>query len=127
MLTTPSTSSAKEQVEAFSPLSPVSKGWKQETALTEVASPEKLPLAIQVCTYAAEEDATHLAERIRQENLNAFVKKTKRSTSKIYYTVFIGRFKDYQEAQKTLSQFRKKEISRNFQDAFIRTLEPASR
>lgn len=115
---------AKEAIVGSSPLSPVSKtGEEQSVAPASIINDsERLPFVIQVCTYAAEEDATRLVERVHRENLSAFVKKSKRAGGKTYYSVFVGRFKDYSEAQKILAQFRKKEISRNFQDAFIRTL-----
>lgn len=79
--------------------------------------------AIQVCTYASQGDAERLVARLQNENFTAFVKDLRRSaTGKVYYAVFAGRFKDYDEAKTALANFQKKEISKPFQDAFIRTL-----
>ena len=77
---------------------------------------------IQVVTYANQTDAAGLLKRLRQEGFTGLVKQSTRSTGKVYYTVFVGRFKTYREAQETLAQLQKEEIAKPFQDAFIRTL-----
>lgn len=78
---------------------------------------------IQVATFATEEDAQKLVEKIEVGGLSAFVKGLTRSTGKVYYCVFIGRFQTSSEAEKALEKFRRKDISKSFQDAFVRSLD----
>lgn len=84
---------------------------------------EDLPYVIQAATYASSKDAEDLMSRFQQEGLNAFVKPLKRSGGKTYYCVFLGRFKDYRDAEAKLSEFKKKTSAQPFQDAFVRTLD----
>ncbi|HXV27346.1 MAG TPA: SPOR domain-containing protein [bacterium] len=78
---------------------------------------------VQIVTYANEDDAIQLQARLRQDGLQTLLRKSTRSSGKTYFTVFVGRFKTYREAQEMLARFQKKEISKPFQDAFIRTLQ----
>lgn len=80
------------------------------------------PYVVQIATFASEIDAQNLVESFEGENLPAFTKDLKRAGGKIYYSVFLGRYKNYQEAQRGLGFFRKKVVAKSFQDAFIRTL-----
>lgn len=77
---------------------------------------------IQVATFAIEGDASRLVDQLKEEKLNAFSKPLSRSGGRTYYCVFIGRFLSYGAAQGKLSEFRKKAISKSFQDSFIRPL-----
>lgn len=78
---------------------------------------------IQVATFATEDDARRLSSKVKESGMVSFVKPLTRSTGKVYYCVFIGRFASSQEAETNLEQFKKKEVSRSFQDAFVRTLD----
>ncbi len=78
---------------------------------------------IQVATFATEDDAKRLSSKIKESGMPSFVKPLTRSTGKVYYCVFIGRFTSAQDAEKRLEQFKKKEVSRSFQDAFVRSLD----
>ena len=78
--------------------------------------------AIQVATYALQADADSLAGQFRRRQFPSFVKGLNRPAGRIYYCVFIGPFQDYAEAEKEIDFFKKKEFSRPFQDAFIRSL-----
>ncbi len=120
-----SASAAEKQAstEKSSPLSPVLPA--------AVEPPAKIPAAnmegegnyvIQVCTYAVEPDAKRLLTQFQNEGLTSFVKVLQRAGAKTYYAVFLGRFKTYQAAQKSLADFQKKTIASPFRDAFIRTL-----
>ncbi len=100
-----------ENVNALTPSEPASAGGAQGA------------FVIQVVTYATQADGTGLLKRLNQDGFSGLVKQSTRNTGKIYYTVFVGRFKTYREAQENLAQFQKKEISKPFQDAFIRTLQ----
>ncbi len=77
---------------------------------------------IQVATFAAEADAVKLSSRLKEDSLSSFVKPLTRSSGKVYYCVFIGRFTDAPAAEKKLDEFRQKEVAKSFQDAFVRTI-----
>lgn len=108
------------------PESPAGGPESENTSETTTASVSEAgtegSFVIQVVTYANQTDAAGLLKRLRQEGFTGLVKQSTRSTGKVYYTVFVGRFKAYREAQETLAQFQKEEIAKPFQDAFIRTL-----
>ena len=84
----------------------------------------KQPYVIQVATFAQEEDAGRLAERLGRAGAGprVFVKALSRAGGRIYYCVFIGRFADYPDAESRLAKFKRMEAARPFQDAFIRSL-----
>jgi cell division septation protein DedD len=77
---------------------------------------------IQIATFAAQADADKLVLKVQQEGMKAFVKPLVRTGGKTYYCVFIGAFASNAEAEQQLAKFKKKELARPFQDAFIRTL-----
>lgn len=79
---------------------------------------------IQVATYAASEDAARIMDSLKQAGFEAFFKKQIRnSTGHTFFTVYLGRYQSYSDAQEFLTKFRKASVARPFQDAFIRTLE----
>ncbi|MCM8774952.1 MAG: SPOR domain-containing protein [Candidatus Omnitrophica bacterium] len=77
---------------------------------------------IQVATFAVESDAERLIKKFGEVGFSAFVRSLKSPSGKTYYSVFTGNFKDYSQAQDELEKFRKNQISKSFQDAFIRRL-----
>lgn len=104
------------------PLSPAESESAAEPAV-EKPKASKGRFVIQVATYVIRDDANRLLEDMKKTESRSFVKGLSRSSGKTYYSVFIGRFENYQEAQTALAQFKKTDISRSFKDAFIRTLE----
>lgn len=109
----------KETSASASPLAPVEN--VSSPAAPVSVSTDK-PYVVQVATYAGKKDAEVLVERFRKEQIPCFVKPLSRAGAKTYYCVFFGGFSDYREAEKTLTEFRKKPIAKPFQDAFVRTL-----
>lgn len=77
---------------------------------------------IQIATFAILSDAEKLVGKLKLEGWPCFAKPLVRSGGKTYFCVFLGAFKTYQEAEIKLAEFKKKEISKSFQDAFIRSL-----
>ncbi len=77
---------------------------------------------IQIATFAAQADADKLVERLKADTWKCFVKPLVRAGGRTYYCVFLGPYKTYQEAETKLNSFKKKEIAKSFQDAFIRSL-----
>ncbi len=77
---------------------------------------------IQIATFATLSDADKLVSKLKQSGWPCFAKPLVRSGGKTYFCVFLGAFKTYQEAEIKLAEFKKKEISKPFQDAFIRSL-----
>ncbi len=93
-----------------------------ETPAAVPAHPVMKGQVIQIATFAVQADAQKLVDKLRQDSWACFVKPLVRPGGKTYYCVFLGAFKSYQEAETKLSEFKKKDISKPFQDAFIRTL-----
>lgn len=83
---------------------------------------KEAPYVIQIATFAFDADGKRLKDKFQDQGLRSFVKTLKRADGKAYYSVFIGRFKTYSDAQAELANFKKKDLSRPFEDAFIRTL-----
>ncbi|MDP3919570.1 MAG: SPOR domain-containing protein [Candidatus Omnitrophota bacterium] len=81
-----------------------------------------LPYVIQVATYVGPQDAARVSEDLSEAKFPGFVQKLSRSGGRVYYSVFLGRYATFQEAQNKLVQFRKHRASRPFSDAFIRSL-----
>lgn len=80
---------------------------------------------VQVATYSVLEDANRIVQSLKQAGFESFYKKQVRSsTGQSFFTVCLGRFESYANAQETLAKFRKAAVARPFQDAFIRTMEP---
>lgn len=82
----------------------------------------KKPYVVQVCIYARKEDAERLVQQMTQEKFTAFYQPIRRSNSKMFHPVFLGRFKTFQEAQAQLEEFRKHPLSQSFPDSFVRSL-----
>ena len=103
----------------------------------------KAPNGQEILASCTEEEALHktfvsasrhINRRIAQQLINhtftclenagipVFVKSLSRPSGKVYYSLFLGRFKSYSEAQRQFESFKKLEASRPFKDAFIRTL-----
>lgn len=78
--------------------------------------------AIQIATFATREDAGNLIDKFKQAGWDAFEKSLTRSGSRLYYCVFVGRFSNRQEAETKLTDFKRSEVSKPFQDAFVRSL-----
>lgn len=78
---------------------------------------------IQIATYANSEDANGVLDDLKSAGFPVFVKALTRPTGKIFYSVFMGRYKTFQEAQLQLEKFRKKNVATPFEDAFIRSLD----
>ncbi len=91
------------------------------TPAAAVETPQK-GYVIQIATFASQTDAQKLVDRLRQDQWACFAKPLVRPGGKTYYCVFLGAFKSYPEAEGKLADFKKKDISKPFQDAFIRTL-----
>ena len=119
----PAASVAAVAVQAERPLKPVTA----QTAVPKTAAADNLEgdgkFVIQVATYVIQDDANRLRDDLLKIKIPAFVKGLSRSSGKIYYSVFLGRFSNYKRAQETLSTFKKSDLARSFKDAFIRTLK----
>lgn len=76
---------------------------------------------IQVVTYPSSQDAESIVKNLKNSGFRAFVKESARSGGRVFYMVLIGGFRTAAEAQAQLSKFRGQEVSRPFQDAFVRT------
>lgn len=78
---------------------------------------------IQIATYVVEADAKRMADVFNQQGWPSFVKGTSRAGGRIFYSVYIGRFKTQDDAQAHYTKFKSAEVAAPFQDAFIRTLK----
>lgn len=107
-------------VEAEKPVEPVRSAAPPAAEAKQRESSGRF--VIQVATYVTEQDALRVAERLLTEKMPAFVQGLSRSGGSVYYSVFLGRFPSYQDAQTEFSRFKKSSSSEPFQDAFIRTL-----
>ncbi len=76
---------------------------------------------IQVVTYPTKADADRIVSNFRKEGLKAYVKENVRPSGRVFYLVLLGGFKSEPEAQAQLLKFRKMEIARPFQDAFVKS------
>lgn len=113
-----------ESGDAQSAAKPREDGKKTPRSLTPKAEENvNYPYVIQVCTYVNQADALKLKEGLDREKIPVFVKDLTRGGGRTYYSVFIGRFETYREAEKKLDEFRNRNISQPFSDAFVRTLE----
>jgi hypothetical protein len=77
---------------------------------------------VQVATYFSEADAVKVASEMKSGDWPSFIRSVPRSDGKVFYSVYFGRFQDYQQAQEVLNRFRKTDVAGPFQDAFIRKL-----
>jgi len=76
---------------------------------------------IQVVTYPSAQDAESIVNTLKNSGFRAFVKESARPNGGVFYIVLIGGFRTVAEAQSQLLKFRKQEVARPFQDAFVRT------
>jgi len=93
---------------------------KTSKPFTGTASKSDL-YVIQVVTYPSSQDAESIVKNLKNSGFRAFVKESARSGGRVFYMVLIGGFRTAAEAQSQLSKFRGQELSRPFQDAFVRT------
>jgi len=116
----------KTAIKEETPLSAVTDITESETKepVTAKESISQGRFVIQVATYVIKDDAERLLGDMQKIGLNSFVKTQARSSGKTYYSVLIGRFENFQQAQQELAKFKKMDISRSFKDAFIRTINP---
>lgn len=77
---------------------------------------------IQVATYAVKSDAERIVERFSEAGIQSFVKSLKRPSGKLYYCVFLGTFPDYSTAEEALSDFKRTDSARPYQDSFVRRI-----
>lgn len=91
---------------------------RQKSVTSEVVG----SYAIQVVTYPSQVDADQLMETLKQDRLRAFVKEYKRPSGRFFYVVFLGPYRTEAEAQNQLTRFRSREVSKPFQDAFVKTI-----
>lgn len=120
----PQTSSTVLSDEASS-LSSVSSVAKASSSPSLESSSRITPQkgqVIQIATFAILSDAEKLVAKFQEDGSKSFAKPLIRPGGKTYYCVFLGPFPTYQEAESQLTRFKKKEISKPFQDAFIRSL-----
>lgn len=78
---------------------------------------------VQIATYFSEADAVKVADELKAGTWPSFIRSVPRSDGKVFYSVYLGRFQDYQQAQEVLTKFRKTAVAGPFQDAFIRKLK----
>lgn len=112
---------------ASSPLAPVTAESAAASSAAsapaaETPAPSQKGQVIQIATFAAQGDAEKLVDRLKKDGWPCFAKPLVRPGGKTYFCVFLGAFKTYQEAETKLSEFKKKEIAKPFQDAFIRSV-----
>lgn len=78
---------------------------------------------IQIATFAGPNDAERVQKTLKAAELPVFVKALTRPSGRVYYSVFMGRYASFDEAQDGYDLFRKNESGKGFQDAFIRTID----
>jgi cell division protein FtsN len=93
----------------------------REAPASRAAAPTRY--VIQVATYANASDAEKVVGNLRGAGLAAFVKELRRPSGRVYYSVLIGGFAAFQEAQAFFERFREREIAKPFPDAFIRNAD----
>lgn len=75
---------------------------------------------VQVVTYATKPDAEQMVKTFRRAGLRAFVKEDTRPSGRTFYQVLLGGFKTEADAQAHLAKFKSKDVSRPFQNAFVK-------
>lgn len=78
---------------------------------------------IQVATFAGPNDAERVQKSLKAAQLPVFVKALTRPSGRVYYSVFMGRYATFDDAQDGFEIFRKNEAGKAFEDAFIRTID----
>lgn len=110
-------------VSGDSPLKPThSAPTAQEARPLKQPAASPKPFSIQIATYAREEDAQALAERLKGEGLASFVRSFRRTNGKTFYSAYAGRYASFREAQAKLKELKSLPASKEFPDSFIRTL-----
>ncbi len=122
-----SAESAHEDVKPLAPATASGSPAKTVTAVESASSGAEDVSAIkgqviQIATFATLSDAEKLCDRLKTDGWKCFAKPLVRPGGRTYYCVFLGPFKTYQDAEAKLNAFKKKEIAKPFQDAFIRSL-----
>lgn len=117
-----SISKTPEVKKAKTPAETVKTETKKEISSETSASVQTPGSVIQVATFATQEDASNLVEKFKAAGFSSFLKSVSRSGGRVYYCVFIGKFQTQQEAENKLAEFKKQEVARSFQDAFVRSL-----
>lgn len=111
------TPTAKPVLQELETVPPPVKPLKKETP-----PPPQKPYVIQVCTYVNETDAQRLADQLNQAHIPSFHQSLRRTNGKTFYSVFVGRFGTFSEAQAKLKEFREKPVAKDFPDSFVRAL-----
>ena len=88
---------------------------------TTVAAPMNASYVIQVVTYPTKQDADQAVNTFRRAGFRAFIKENSRPSGRLFYLVLLGNFHTEAEAQAQLLKFRAKDVSRPFQDAFVKS------
>jgi cell division septation protein DedD len=127
--TTPTVAPAGPADGGDSPAEPVAapESPTTEDSPVDLAAPVSRAMAsepakgygVQIVTYVSRADAEELAGRVQQAGFSAFVRTQTRSEGKFYYRVFLGPYEQYRQAQDELAKFKKADISKPFQDAFV--------
>jgi hypothetical protein len=94
----------------------------REAATVAETSIAAKAFVVQVATYVNEDDAKAVIDRFRRASFSAVVKVQRRSEGKHFYSVFLGPYESYRKAQEDLAKFKKNDVSKPFQDAFIRSM-----
>lgn len=77
---------------------------------------------VQIATYVTRDDAQRVVDQFNAEAWKSFVREMSRTGGRTFYSVYLGRFADYDTAQQVFNDFKQTELAEPFQDAFIRTL-----
>lgn len=113
---TSSTAAAKnEQAQAAVPVK------ETEAAVSTAGAAGRY--VIQIATFAGPNDAERVQKTLKAAELPVFVKALTRPSGRVYYSVFMGRYASFDDAQEGFDLFRKNESAKGFQDAFIRTID----
>lgn len=118
---TPETKAAPAQASA----SETKTEKKPEPASSSASAPAagKGRYVIQIATFAGPNDAERVQKTLKGAELPVFLKALTRPSGRVYYSVFMGRYATFDEAQAGFEFFRKNEAGKSFQDAFIRTID----
>ena len=81
--------------------------------------------SIQIATFAAREDAEKLTSALTAQQFETFIKPLNRPGGRVYYCVFVGHYPSSAEGEKKLEDFKKKDVAKPFQDAFVRSVQGA--
>lgn len=102
---------------------PAAERTPADSSVARPKSPEQGAYSIQIATFAAQEDAERLVEKLRSQDAAAFIKELERPGGRTYYCVFVGHYKNFREAEESLAQFKRKPLAKPFLDAFVRALK----